>query len=231
MRVKLISQWFDGLVSGIVTRVATMWAQRFRVGGLANRKMTKNTMPQLPIILDGSGVAVEVLQAIGYRTVLKKATIVSYNMQDYDFWGQGNLSRLLLRQLSLGASVRLLTTPPPGKPTNASFRTKYLLLSELEKNGVEIFLNEKLHAKAYLFWNSAGHATSIIGSANLTGPGFGMRLAPHDSLVEMAIISEEESFFLDANGFVDSTVILDKRTEDYATWFSRNSMEIGKAGL
>ena len=69
--------------------------------------MTKNPMPQLPTILDGGGVALEVLQAIGYRTVLTKATIVSYNMQDYDFWGQGNLSRLLLLELSLGASVRL----------------------------------------------------------------------------------------------------------------------------
>jgi hypothetical protein len=231
MRLQLISEWLESSVSSIVKRVATMWPQRFRVGALANRKMTKNTMPQLPTILDGGGVALEVLQAIGYRTVLTKATIVSYNMQDYDFWGQGNLSRLLLRQLSLGASVRLLTTPPPGKPTGAAFRAKYLLLSELQRNGVEIFLNEKLHAKAYLFWNSAGQATSIIGSANLTGPGFGMTLAPHDSLVEMAIVSEEESFFLNANGFVDSTVILDKRTEDYATWFSRNSMEIGKAGL
>src|SRR2546429_8647265 len=91
--------------------------------------------------LDGGGVALEVLQAISYRNVLKTATIVSYNMQDYDFWGQGALSHLLLRQLALGASIQLMTTPPPGKPTGAAFKAKYKLLSELQKNGIRIFLN------------------------------------------------------------------------------------------
>ncbi len=50
--------------------------------------------------LDGGEVAIEVLQAINYRTELKSATIVSYNMQDYTFWDQGNLSHLLLSQLA-----------------------------------------------------------------------------------------------------------------------------------
>ncbi|MGH9472075.1 MAG: phospholipase D family protein [Terriglobales bacterium] len=182
-------------------------------------------------VIDGGEVALEVLQAISFRNVLKQATIVSFNMQDYDFWGHGSLSHLLLRQLSLGASVRLMTTPPPGKPTNAGFKAKYALLSGLVRNGVNVFLNEKLHAKAYLFLDDNGAGTAIIGSANLTGPGFGMALAPHDSLVEMAIVTNDSMAVGQAHTFVDAKIIADHRTVDFGTWFSRNSGEIGKAGL
>ena len=191
---------------------------------------TSSTTPSISV-LDGGDVALEVLQSIGYRTVLKTATIVSYNMQDYDFWGQGVLSHLLLRQLSFGASVRLMTTPPPGKATGAAFKTKYKLLSELQKNGVEVLLNEKLHAKAYLFLDSNGARTAIIGSANLTGPGFGMHLAPHNNLVEMAVVCDHQAVFQEAIDFVDAKIVGDTRTEEFSTWFAKNSIEIGKAGL
>jgi hypothetical protein len=190
-------------------------------------------VPAIPSIsfLDGGGVALEVLQAISYRNVLKTATIVSYNMQDYDFWGHGALSHLLLRQLALGASIRLMTTPPPGKPTSAGFKNKYKLLSELQKKGIEVFLNEKLHAKAYLFVDTNDTVTAIVGSANLTGPGFGMHLTPDDNLVEMAMLFDGVAAFKDATDFVENKIVNDKRTEEFATWFSKNSVEIGKAGI
>lgn len=181
--------------------------------------------------LDGGEIALEVLQAIGYRTTLKSATIVSFNMQDYDFWGHGHLSHLLMRQLTLGASIQLITTPPPGTPKNARFRAKYALLSTLNKNGVQVFLNEKLHAKAYLFLDSTDTTTTIVGSANLTGPGFGMTLAPKDNLVELAMVTGDSSTLQHALQFVQSKILADARTEGFATWFSRNSIEIGKAGL
>ena len=43
-----------------------------------------------PIVTPGLGddVAKEVLQWIGAFRSLTKATIISYNMQDYDFWGK-----------------------------------------------------------------------------------------------------------------------------------------------
>lgn len=182
-------------------------------------------------VIDGGEVALEVLQAIGYRKVLKVATIVSYNMHDYDFWGHGTLSHLLLRQLSYGAAIRLMTTPPPGKPTAAGFKGKYTLLSGLVRNGLTVLLNEKLHAKAYLFLDTDDLATTIVGSANLTGPGFGMTLTPHASLVEMAMITGDSTLYARANEFVDEKIVADKRTEDFGTWFSRNSVDIGKAGL
>lgn len=197
-----------------------------------SRPISSTVPTTIPLsFLDGGDIALEVLQAIGYRTSLKTATIVSYNMQDYDFWGQGNLSHLLMRQLTLGASVQVITTPPPGAPTKSGFKAKYALLSILEKNGVRVFLNEKLHAKAYLFLDSAETTTTIIGSANLTGPGFGMALTPKDSLVEMAMVTGDPDTLKRALQFVDAKILADSRTEEFSTWFSRNSAEIGKAGL
>lgn len=181
--------------------------------------------------LDGGDIALEVLQAIGYRTVLTSATIVSYNMQDYEFWGHGTLSHLLLRQLAFGASIRLLTTPPPGKAHTAGFRGKYALLSNLQKNGVSVFLNDKLHAKAYIFRDTTNRATTIVGSANLTGPGFGLHSTPLDSLVEMGVVCEGAEHFDSAIHFVEQKIVNDKRTVDFGTWFTRNSAEIAKAGL
>jgi hypothetical protein len=181
--------------------------------------------------IDGGEIAIEVLQAIGYRTTLRSATIVSYNMQDYDFWGNGRLSHLLMRQLAFGASIRLVTTPPPGTPAKATFRSKYSLLSTLDKNGVQVFLNEKLHAKAYLFLDSTDTTTTIVGSANLTESGFGMTLTSLESLVELAMLSSDSPTLDKALEFVGTKILADPRTEDFATWFSRNSAEIGKAGL
>ena len=124
-----------------------------------------------------------------------------------------------------------MTTPPPGRPARTGFKDKYLLLSNLQKNGVSVFLNEKLHAKAYLFRSTTDATTSIVGSANLTGPGFGLVHAPDESLVEMAVVSDDSALFGAASEFIEDKVLNDRRTEDYATWFARNSMEIGKAGL
>jgi len=210
---------------------ARQWLRKLTTVRAKHPEANVAALSQPISVLDGGEVALEVLQAIGYRTTLRTATIVSYNMQDYDFWGQGVLSHLLLRQLSLGASIQLMTTPPPGKVTSQGFKTKYQLLSALQKNGVAIYLNEKLHAKAYLFLDSNQTTTAIVGSANLTGPGFGMTLAPHDNLVEMALLTGDSTLFQGALEFVDQKILNDKRTEDFATWFSRNSMEIGKAGI
>jgi len=207
-----------------------LFSKLFGQGVTAERPSDAIPTPII-VLLDGGEVALEVLQAISYRTVLKSATIVSYNMQDYAFWGQGTLSHLLLRQLAFGASIRLMTTPPPGKPAKAGFKDKYILLSNLQKNGVAVYLNDKLHAKAYLFQDTKEATTAIVGSANLTGPGFGLRHAPDESLVEMAALSGSADIFHAANEFVDKKIVNDRRTEDFGLWFARNSVEIGKAGL
>lgn len=181
-----------------------------------------------PEIIGGSDVALEMLQVLNYRSTLRTATIVSYNMQDYDFWGHGALSHLLLRQLSLGAAIKVMTTPPPGKGT--AFMEKYGLLSLLDKNGVRVVLNEKLHAKAYLFLDENGSSTTIVGSPNLTGPGFGLRITPDDSLLEMAVITSNPAVFAKAERFVGDSLLNHKRTKSFATWFSRNAANLPTTG-
>src|ERR1700730_10170773 len=206
-----------------------LFSKLFRRAASAHRAVTAErpgdaTATPIIALLDGGEVALEVLQAISYRTVLKSATIVSYNMQDYAFWSQGTLSHLLLRQLAFGASIRLMTTPPPGKPAKAGFKDKYILLSSLQKSGVTVYLNDKLHAKAYLFQDSKEATTAIVGSAHLTGPGFGLRHAPDESLVEMAALSGSVDIFNAANEFVDKKIVNDRRTEEFGLWFARNSV-------
>jgi len=219
-------------VTGIVQR----WLPAVRTALQRPARPQATTQPPVktepPVsMLHGGEVALEILQAIGYRTVLKEATIVSYNMQDYEFWGQGTLSHLLLRQLAFGASIRLMTTPPPGRPTRTAFKDKYSLLRQLVNNGIAVYVNEKLHAKAYLFVYDQQSTSTIVGSPNLTGPGFGVRTALADSLVEMAAFSEDKAIYDIATEFVDKNILNDSRTEEFATWFARNSAEIAKAGL
>ena len=115
----------------------------------------------------GHEVALEVLQCIGAFRLLKEAFIISYNMQDYDFWGNGRLSMLLRRQLANGARIILMTTPPSGKGNNQAFKDKFTLLEELDRNGVDIYLHDRLHAKAYLFLDDRTVKTTVVGSANL----------------------------------------------------------------
>ena len=62
----------------------------------------------------GDDVAKEVLQWIGAFRLLTKATIISYNMQDYDFWGNGLLSNLLIRTACLWRSYHCHDDTPTG---------------------------------------------------------------------------------------------------------------------
>lgn len=181
--------------------------------------------------INGQEVALEVLQWIGYRTHLSRAIVISYNMQDYDFWGAGALSHLLLRQLALGASVTVITTPPPGKATNNAFKEKYQLLHQLDAQGVDVQLNENLHAKAYVFQTTEGEQAAIVGSANLTSRGFGDRNMPGADLVEMAFVTSDQALYDEACAFAAEEIGLHAQTVSYATWFSLKSAEIGKANI
>lgn len=182
-------------------------------------------------ILDGGEVAQEILQAIGYAKILQAATIVSFNLQDYSFSGHGLLSRLILRQRANGAAIKFVTTPPPGKPTQNAFQDKYRLLRALVNAGVEVFLNQRLHAKAYLFLDSAGVTTAIIGSPNLTFGAFGPTASPHDRWIEMAVHTSGTTLFSKAHDFIDNKIVLHRETEDFQIWFNRNAAAIAKVGL
>lgn len=177
----------------------------------------------------GHEVAMEVLRCIGAFRLLKEALIISYNMQDYDFWGHGRLSSLLRRQLANGAEVTLMTTPPPGKGEKQAFKDKLSLLEELDRNGVIVYLNEMLHAKAYLFVDDREVKTTIVGSANLTEKGFGLRKAPADSWLELALIAGDPGVHYLTAEVIQKKLIDNLRTLDFATWVAVNRKKIALA--
>jgi phosphatidylserine/phosphatidylglycerophosphate/cardiolipin synthase-like enzyme len=177
----------------------------------------------------GHEVALEVLQCIGAFRLLKEAFIISYNMQDYDFWGHGRLSTLLRRQLANGARIVLMTTPPPGKGDNRPFKDKFTLLEELNRNGVNIYLHDRLHAKAYLFLDDREVKTTIVGSANLTQKGFGLREAPEGSYLELALITGDPEVHRQTIDVIQKKLIGNLKTLDFATWIAMNREKIALA--
>lgn len=190
-----------------------------------------STTEDTPVVTPclGDDVAKEVLQWIGAFRRLNKATIVSYNMQDYDFWGNGRLSNLLLRQLAMGARVVVMTTPPPGHTgERLAFRQKLSLLEELDRNGAEVYLHTRLHAKAYLFQDDNSEML-IVGSANLTSAGFGTRSSTHDHLLELALLIGDPLVYSSTLRVIDADLIGNRDTVDFGTWVARNRSIIARA--
>lgn len=188
-----------------------------------------STNNHTPSIVPGLGddVAMEVLQWIGAFRLLKKATIISFNMQDYDFWGHGHLSTHLLRQLALGAEVTVMTTPPPGK--GDAFRRKLTLLEELDRYGAIVYLHSQLHAKAYLFQDDQDSDMLIVGSANLTSSGFGTRGTGGADLLELALLVGDHDIWESAARMIEDRLIGHPDTMDFATWVAGNTTRIGSA--
>ena len=176
----------------------------------------------------GDDVAMEVLQWIGAFRALSEAFVISYNMQDYDFWGHGRLSDLLRRQIGNGAKITLLTTPPPGKGTNQAFKDKLSLLENLNQNGVEIHLNEQLHAKAYLFLDDRELIMTIVGSPNLTSRGFGVR-GTSDNWLELALLTSDPDVHLVTVELAKERLFGDRETVDFTTWVTENYEKIALA--
>lgn len=190
--------------------------------------VNENTAVVTPCL--GDAVAQEVLQWIGAFRQLSKATIISFNMQDYDFWGNGRLSIHLLRQLSFGAQVTVMTTPPPGKTgRGATFKRKLTLLEELDRNGADIYLHTKLHAKAYLFQDSNQSEMLIVGSANLTASGFGTKGSGHNDLLELALLTGDHVVYESTEALIETSLIGDPHTLDFATWVANNALKIAEA--
>jgi phosphatidylserine/phosphatidylglycerophosphate/cardiolipin synthase-like enzyme len=186
-------------------------------------------LPPAPFVepLMGSEVAKEIVQCIGAFRLLRSALIVIYTMQDYEFVGHGLVSDLLRRQLALGARITVLTTPPPFSPKKNPYKDKLALLEKLERDGVVVLLNERIHAKVYMFVDSNDQHTVIVGSANLSHGGFGAKSGK--TLLEMSLLSNHPDAFRNTQSLVDSAIVADKDTMDFATWRSLNLADIAIA--
>ena len=189
----------------------------------------ESSVPVVTPVL-GEDVAQEVLQWIGVFRSLSKATIVSYSMQDYDFWGNGVLSDLLVRQLAHGARITVMTTPPQGKSgRNQEFRRKLRLLEDLDKKGAEVYVHPDLHAKAYLFEDDRDDAMLIVGSPNLTEQGFGTRASGRRTLLELALLTGERLVYSSTERFIARHLLGNSGTLSFATWVAKNLGAISEA--
>lgn len=189
---------------------------------------TNNTSAVTPAL--GDEVAQEVLQWIGAFRLLSKATIISFNMQDYDFWGNGSLSHLLIRQLAYGAQITVMTTPPPGNNgKNEGFRQKLQLLEELDQKGAEVYLHPDIHAKAYLFQDSQNSEMVIVGSSNLTSRGFGTKNSTTPDLLELALLTGDPLVYSSTARVINTHLIGNSGTLTFATWAANNRTAIADA--
>lgn len=190
---------------------------------------TTTTGPHLTPIL-GDEVAKEVLRWIGAFRQLTKATIISFNMQDYDFWGNGRLSNLLRRQLAHGAAIDVMTTPPPGTTGGGiAFKNKLALLEDLQHNGAAIYLHRQIHAKAYLFADSENSTMLIVGSPNLTSTAFSGHATHSDNLLELALLTGDTRAYDATLRFIETNLFLDPATVDFATWSRQNISAVAQA--
>jgi phosphatidylserine/phosphatidylglycerophosphate/cardiolipin synthase-like enzyme len=177
----------------------------------------------------GDEVALGVLNCIGSFRQLQEAFITTYTLQDYDFLGHGLLSTLLSRQITYGAKITMVTSPPEGKPHKSKFKSKLSLLEQLDRFGVDIQLHENLHAKVFLFLDSRQVKTTIVGSANLTHRAFGVRGHPKGNLLELALITNDPGLYHQTLSKVDTKIIKEKDTVDFNTWRIKNSSKIAIA--
>ena len=162
--------------------------------------------------------------------MLSKATIISFNMHDYDFWGNGFLSSLLVRQIAYGAQITVMTTPPPGNNGKRdTFRRKLRLLEDLDKNGADVYVHPDLHAKAYLFQDDNDSAMVIVGSPNLTDRGFGTRGTHTPNLLELALLTTDRVVYSSTEKLIGTDLIGHPGTLNFATWVANNLATIAQA--
>jgi phosphatidylserine/phosphatidylglycerophosphate/cardiolipin synthase-like enzyme len=181
--------------------------------------------------LTGAQVAQEVIQCIGAFRLLRTAMIISYTLQDYEFTGHGLVSDLLRRQLALGAKITVLTTPPPFNPKKNPYKDKLRLLEKLEADGIRVLLNERVHAKVYLFSDADDRQTAIVGSANLSHGGFGVK-GTDVGWHEVSLVCSDNDLFKKTTSLVENGMMSDRNTMEFSTWRTLNlsNIAIAKSG-
>lgn len=142
--------------------------------------------------------------------------IVTPFLQDVDIEAGRTLAGLLRSQVTASTEVELFTTPPSGK--GGEFLRKYQLLEVFRALGLKIYLNDKLHAKAFCFNNDGRLFVSLVGSANLTTAGLKQNL-------ELAVFSARRQFYHSTIALVRKFV-RDRHTDEYLAWKLRNALTI-----
>ena len=103
------------------------------------------------------------------------------------------------------------------------------MLEDLEKKGAEVYLNEQLHAKAYLFLDSKNAKMLIVGSANLTSSGFGRRGKSSDDLLELALLTGDPKIYSSTLQVIEAKLFGASDTMEFAAWVRLNRSKVAQA--
>jgi len=168
-------------------------------------------------ILTGKAIPVALYGQL--RRPLKRIFIVTPFLEDYEFLGSSPLSKFLSKHVSEGVGITILTMPPEGtNGTTRSFTRKYQLLNQLMRQGIDVRLNAKLHAKVFLFDESEITRATILGSANLTTAAMNERL-------EIALLTYNRELFGDVLSIVYK-FCNDLSTKTFMKWKLENAVRI-----
>lgn len=131
-----------------------------------------------------------------FKTItLKELDIVTPFFSDVTILDRGTLS-FYLAKLANSTDVSLITMPPKTQKQDE-------LLSRLNKKGIKIFLNPRLHAKLVLAKYSPVTGYALMGSANLTFGGLCRN-------IELAVITDNRKLIRDLDQEVRKTKITSK---------------------
>jgi hypothetical protein len=124
----------------------------------------------------------------------------------------GQLSARIGRERKRGVEVTLITRPPSA---NEGIASKREFLDRLERDGVQVLVNQNLHAKIYLFDAAPATMKWYLGSHNLTEGGLG-------KWREASMYGSREAEYRQAHNAMVS-VREDRKTEPYNIWKAREA--------
>lgn len=146
-----------------------------------------------------------------------RVVIVTPFLQDVDMGASGTLRALIERQVLANAEIELFTTAPQ-LSAGGELRRKFTLLQTFSGLGVRIFVNPRLHAKAFCFNREDATFMTLLGSANLTSHGLFRNM-------ELAVLSGRDAVYHSVMANV-RIYLRDRETLDFLVWVRQNAQTL-----
>lgn len=146
--------------------------------------------------------------------------IVTPFLNDVDFGNSWSLRALLAMQTRESTTVELFTTAPP-LDNKRVFRKKFALLETYASLGVQISVNEDLHAKAFCFNRDGVVFVTVLGSSNMTMGGMREHL-------ELAFFSGREGVYHSVMAHV-RVFLRQRKSMSYVEWKAKQRIQIAEA--
>jgi hypothetical protein len=132
----------------------------------------------------------------------------------------GRVVKQMIAAVARGCEVTIITRPPSAE--DQDFQVKTRVLSELHRERIAVYLNEKLHSKVYLFKRTAQRVFWAVGSHNLTAYA-------HGGSLETSMVGYRSPEFDEAM-FSYESARRSRDTLSYDTWQIIQRKSIAKQG-